>query len=170
MIFYVRAALFTNSLELLLDPVLRQEHVKEGLLYVTARISRFMLLSQFLSQETWEDYEDFRNLQETTRRTLLDLYRKTLEFEMNCVCASASAWNMAAKNVVDWHGWKGMNTAIREIDDLICRDIDKHGTKSAKERLLRSADDMSGVLAAEVGRGESSASANSLVNGIDNQK
>lgn len=140
--------------KLLLDPLLKQEDIKDGLFYVAARISRFMSLSQFLIVQNWDDAQDFRNLQDPTRRTLRDLYRKVLEFEMNSVCAAASAWNIAAKNVVDWHGWRDMIDSIREIDDLMSRDIEKHGIIDAK--WLYDPANMDHILAAEVNQGNSS--------------
>lgn len=50
---------------------------------------------------------------------------------MNIVCAAASAWNMAARNVVDWHGWKAMADAVREKDDELMSYVEKNGTDEA---------------------------------------
>jgi hypothetical protein len=51
---------------------------------------------------------------------------------MNIVCAAASAWNMAARNVVDWHGWKAMADAVREKDDELMNYVEKNGTDEAR--------------------------------------
>ncbi|KAJ4160277.1 hypothetical protein NW754_003403 [Fusarium falciforme] len=66
------------------------------------------------------------------RQTLLDLYRRILEYEMNIVCAAASAWNMAARNVVDWQGWRTMDDAVREKDVEVMGEMERYGTNEAR--------------------------------------
>ncbi|CAM1505766.1 Fc.00g114030.m01.CDS01 [Cosmosporella sp. VM-42] len=126
---------------LLLDPLLRQQDMKDGLIYLTNNISRFTALSRTLLQENWETADTVMNLRDHTRHTLLNLYRKILEFEMNCICAGASSWNIAAKNVVDWNGWSSMAAAVRDADEQLERDIEKYGTKDARERFRRDSGD-----------------------------
>lgn len=96
-----------------------------------------MAASQILLRDNWESETEFARLHIHTRQTVLDLYRKLLEFEMNCVCAAASAWNFGAKNVVDWNGWAGMARAIHDADEVLRRDMERYGTRDARERLER---------------------------------
>lgn len=39
---------------------------------------------------------------------------------------------MAARNVVDWHGWKAMADAVRESDAELLSHVEKNGTDEAK--------------------------------------
>jgi hypothetical protein len=91
-----------------------------------------MALHRVLHPSSWTSLPDFQRLQPHIRQTLLNLYRRILEYEMNIVCAAASAWNMAARNVVDWHGWKAMSDAVRDTDAELVSQVDKSGTDEAK--------------------------------------
>ncbi|KAF7555210.1 hypothetical protein G7046_g6611 [Stylonectria norvegica] len=125
----------------LLDPLLKHPDIKAALLYLMSDISRFMAFSQLLLQQTWKTEEDYRDLAARTRQALLDLYRKILELEMNCVCAAASSWNMAAKNVVDWKGWDQMVQAIRDSDAEVSRDLEAYGTERATKQFRAEKDE-----------------------------
>lgn len=120
---------------LLLDPLLQQQDLKEALIYVTSNITHFMSLYAILLRENWTSESDFENLRLHTRQTLLDLYRRILEFEMNMVCAAASSWNFAAKNVVDWSGWSKMAGKIRDADEELRGCIERFGTEDLRERV-----------------------------------
>ena len=91
-----------------------------------------MTLHRVLHPSSWTSLPDFQRLQPHLYQTLLDLYRRILEYEMNIVCAAASAWNMAARNVVDWHGWKTMADAVRESDAELMSHVEKSGTDEAR--------------------------------------
>ncbi|KAH7323042.1 hypothetical protein B0I35DRAFT_192482 [Stachybotrys elegans] len=121
-----------------LDPVLRKGEMRAGVRYVAGRIQWYMYLSQLLMPETWRSGSSFRAQQEMgqTRELVEKLYRKVLEFEMNCVCASAISWNNAAKNVVGWQSLGALLEAIREADAELARYIDAYCTESARARLL----------------------------------
>ncbi|KAJ4270533.1 hypothetical protein NW762_002220 [Fusarium torreyae] len=123
---------FCSLTPLLLDPLLRHDDIRNGFLHITDTIPHYMTLSRALHPSSWTSYEDFQRLQPHVRQTLLDLYRRILEYEMNIVCAAASAWNMAARNVVDWHGWKAMGDAVRDKDDELMSDVEKNGTDEAR--------------------------------------
>lgn len=90
-----------------------------------------MGLARCTHPSSWASPEDYEHLQLQVRQTLLDLYRRILEYEMNIVCAAASAWNMAARNVVDWQGWRAMDDAVREKDVELMGDMSKYGTDKA---------------------------------------
>ena len=104
-----------------------------------------MSLYAILLRENWTSESDFETLRLHTRQTLLDLYRRILEFEMNIVCAAASSWNFAAKNVVDWHGWRGMAQRIGDADEELRRDIEKYGTEDLRERVEGDGEDIAEV-------------------------
>ncbi|KEY66771.1 hypothetical protein S7711_07552 [Stachybotrys chartarum IBT 7711] len=118
-----------------LDPVLRVADMRAGVRHVFGRIQWYMLLSRLLLPSAWRDDAAFRRAQETqqTREMLVGLYRKVLEFEMNCVCAAASSWNNAAKNVVGWAGLAALVDALRdadaEVEGYVARNCDE-GTKA----------------------------------------
>jgi hypothetical protein len=95
-----------------------------------------MFLSQLLLPESWRDDKDFRANQEKAHDMVLSLYRRVLEFEMNCVCATATSWNMAAKNVVDWQGLVNMDRGIRQENEELGNFIQEHCTESVATRLL----------------------------------
>ncbi|KAF4460411.1 ankyrin repeat domain-containing [Fusarium albosuccineum] len=117
---------------LLLDPLLRHDDLRSGFVHLTDTIPHYMTLPRALHPSSWTSPAEYQRLQPHTRQTLLDLYRRLLEYEMNIVCAAASSWNMAARNVVDWQGWKAMDDAVREKDDELRGDMEKYGTEEVK--------------------------------------
>lgn len=84
---------------LLLDPIIQRADVGAGVDHVVGRIPWYMALAQLLDHRAWP-------------AALVDLFRAVLKLEMNCVCAAASAWNTAAKNVV---GWAELGALARQI-------------------------------------------------------
>ncbi|KAF4974413.1 hypothetical protein FZEAL_8687 [Fusarium zealandicum] len=120
---------------LLLDPLLRHKELRCGLVHLTDTIPHFMALPRTLHPASWSSPEDFQRIQPHVRQTLLDLYRRILEYEMNIVCAAASAWNMAARNVVDWQGWEAMDDAVRAKDHELMADVKRYGTDELKALL-----------------------------------
>nr|CEG05540.1 unnamed protein product [Fusarium clavum] len=123
---------FCSLTPLLLDPLLRHEDIRLGFVDITNAIPHFMTLHRVLHPSSWTSLPDFQRLQPHLHQTLLSLYRRILEYEMNIVCAAASAWNMAARNVVDWHGWKTMADAVRESDAELMSHVEKSGTYEAR--------------------------------------
>lgn len=121
---------------LLLDPLIQKQDIRSGVLYVAGRISFYMFLSQLLLPESWKSDKDFKCRQQEIRDMVLNLYRRVLEFEMNCVCATAISWNMAAKNVVDWQGLVKMDQGIREDNEALGKYIREHCTDAVAMRLL----------------------------------
>ncbi|KAJ4321212.1 hypothetical protein N0V84_005459 [Fusarium piperis] len=117
---------------LLLDPLLRHDDLRSGFVHLIATIPHYMSLARCTYPSSWTSPDDYERLQLQVRQTLLDLYRRILEYEMNIVCAAASAWNMAARNVVDWQGWRAMDDAVREKDVELMGDIEKYGTDEAR--------------------------------------
>ncbi|KAM6480724.1 hypothetical protein HDV62DRAFT_102733 [Trichoderma sp. SZMC 28011] len=114
---------------LLLGATIAIEDMKRGALHVLGRIPWYMHLSELIMASAWKSDADFLEQRDRTRERLLKLYRKVLEFEMNCVCAAASSWNNAAKNVVGWHKLGAMVREIEELDveigNLIVTYIDR---------------------------------------------
>ena len=108
-----------------------------------------MTLTRLLFSDEWDNEETFRSHQHDLREKIQRQYRRVLEFEMNCVCASASGWNPAAKNVVSWNALAKMVSAIQDNDDElfnIARDAStKHNmTQLYKDLELPSPSDTSG--------------------------
>ncbi|KAF4998319.1 hypothetical protein FGRMN_3199 [Fusarium graminum] len=123
---------FCSLTPLLLDPLLRHDDILQGFIHITDNIPHYLSLHRALHPTSWISQPEFQRLQPYIRQTLLDLYRRILEYEMNTVCAAASAWNMAARNVVDWHGWKAMADAVHEKDAELMGLVEKNGTDEAR--------------------------------------
>lgn len=70
---------------------------------------------------------------------------------MNCVCAAASAWNPAAKNVVGWHGLANLVDAIKGADKEIVEIITSSTTPVTRVRLLKSYKDLEPIDGAQGG-------------------
>ncbi|KAM0254678.1 hypothetical protein ACHAQJ_006528 [Trichoderma viride] len=122
---------------LLLGPTIQIEDMRRGAFHVLGRIPWYMHLSEVMLASGWKNDSDFYSQRDRTRDLLLKLYRKVLEFEMNCVCAAASSWNNAAKNVVGWHG---LGTLVREIETLdaeIAKLIKTYIARGVAETILR---------------------------------
>jgi hypothetical protein len=127
---------YANIHKLLLDPLIRSQNIRGGVLRVTGRISWYMFLTQLLLPESWRHDTDFRAHAPQARDLILAQYRRVLEYEMNCVCATATSWNMAAKNVVGPQALGKLDAAIREADAEIARFVERYCTEGVAERLL----------------------------------
>lgn len=140
---------FTNavSLQLLIDPILRQEEFYKGMVHIIGRIPWYMNLTHLLRCPLWRDADDFEKHQEEfrarrehCREAILNLYRRVLEFEMNCVCATASAWNSVARHTVRWNGLGELNEQIREADALVRDLVCKHVVETTRQTKMLSLD------------------------------
>ncbi|KAJ4144456.1 hypothetical protein LMH87_003338 [Akanthomyces muscarius] len=134
---------------LLLDPILGLDYMCAGISHVLGRIDFYMTLVSLLVPGSWRDDAKFRSQQDAVRDQISRQYRKILEFEMNTVCAAASAWNPAAKNVVDWNGLAGMIKTIQEADEEIVERIRANATAVTRYRLLKSYKDLEPLAASE---------------------
>lgn len=104
---------------LLIDPILRHEHFRKGMLHIAGRIHWYMELVRLLQRPMWDKNADYSSRGYKTRDAVLRLYRKILEYEMNCVCATASAWNTVAKHVVRWNTMGKLIEEIIEADEAV---------------------------------------------------
>ncbi|KAI7768074.1 hypothetical protein LZL87_011050 [Fusarium oxysporum] len=123
---------FCSLTPLLLEPLLRHEDIRQGFVHIAHTIPHYMTLHRVLHPSSWTSLPEFQRQQPQVHQTLLTLYRRILEYEMNIVCAAASAWNMAARNVVDWHGWKAMADAVRDMDAELMGYVEKNGTDEVR--------------------------------------
>ncbi|KAF9773286.1 hypothetical protein IL306_008923 [Fusarium sp. DS 682] len=123
---------FCSLTPLLLEPLLRHDDIRHGFVHISHNITHYMTLHRALHPSSWTSIPEFQRLQPQVHQALLTLYRRILEYEMNIVCAAASAWNMAARNVVDWHGWKAMADAVRDMDAELMGYVEKNGTDEAR--------------------------------------
>lgn len=55
---------------------------------------------------------------------------------MNCVCATASAWNAAAKNVVRWATMDQLVRSVVELDEQLVGVVRAHCTARVQDSLL----------------------------------
>ncbi|KAM3528628.1 hypothetical protein NHJ13051_002319 [Beauveria bassiana] len=134
---------------LLLDPILRIDYMYAGLSHVLGRIDFYMTLASLSMPGSWRDDAKFRSQQDPVHGQISRQYRRILEFEMNCVCAAASAWNPAAKNVVDWNGLARMIKTIQEADEELVECIRANATAVTRHRLFRSYQDLEPLAMAE---------------------
>ncbi|KAL6853203.1 hypothetical protein J3F83DRAFT_513592 [Trichoderma novae-zelandiae] len=127
---------------LLLGPTIEIEDMKRGALHVLGRIPWYMHLSEIMLASAWKTDADFNAQRDRARDRLLQLYRKVLEFEMNCVCAAASSWNIAAKNIVGWHGLGAIVREIEELDGEMMALMVTHIDRGVAETILRHNEDL----------------------------
>ncbi|KAJ3491960.1 hypothetical protein NLG97_g5488 [Lecanicillium saksenae] len=127
---------------LLMDPILRLDHMYAGVSHVLGRIDFYMSIASLLLPGSWQKDATFRSQQDAVRDQVSRQYRRILEFEMNCVCAAASVWNPAAKNVVDWNGLPGMVMAIQDADGEILERIKSSMTTVTRYNLSKSYKDL----------------------------
>lgn len=121
---------------LLVETIMSKECIKDGILHTTGRLSWYMHLSLLLLGDNWQDLNVFMEKHENTRTALVDLYARLLEFEMNCICASASSWNNAAKHVVAWQGFPDLVKELEEADAEMYRFVEEHAAEKIKADLL----------------------------------
>jgi hypothetical protein len=111
--------------------------MKRGALHVIGRVPWYMHLSELMLASGWKSDAEFYREQDGVRERLLKLYRKVLEFEMNCVCAAASTWNNAAKNVVGWNAMASLVDDIETLDAEFAELIKKYIARGVAESILR---------------------------------
>lgn len=127
-----------------MDPILRHDEFRRGMLHITGRIPWYMHLTHLLHAPSWHDADDFEARQqeikyrrERARDATVRLYRKVLEFEMNCVCATASAWNSVAKHTVRWNSLGKLNDDIEQADERVTEMIKECVVESsARKKML----------------------------------
>jgi hypothetical protein len=95
-----------------------------------------MHLGQLLLGSSWEADNRFREQQAAVREKLVKLYRKVLELEMNCVCATASTWNAGAKNVVGWNTMDKLVTTLLDLDAQVVQLVQQHCTAQSRDSML----------------------------------
>ncbi|OAA38209.1 hypothetical protein BBO_07218 [Beauveria brongniartii RCEF 3172] len=134
---------------LLLDPILQIDYMYAGLSHVLGRIDFYMTLASLSMPGSWRDDAKFRSQQDTVHGQISRQYRRILEFEMNCVCAAASAWNPAAKNVVDWNDLAGMIKTIQEADEELVECIRANATAVTRHKLFKDYQDLEPLATAE---------------------
>lgn len=125
--------------QLLLEPMLQRADLRRALAHVVGRIPWYMGLAALLHSPNWAATPSpswsFQAQRVRARESLAHLYRGVLELEMNCVCAAASAWNPAAKNVVGWAGLGGLATAIKDADNRARRLAERSLGEATRVRL-----------------------------------
>lgn len=134
-----------------MDPLLQLDYMAAGISHVFGRVDFYMTLASLLLPGSWQEDAEFRSQQRSIKERLEKQYRKILEFEMNCVCAAASAWNPAAKNVVGWHGLANLVDAIKGADKEIVEIITSSTTPVTRVRLLKSYKDLEPIDGAQGG-------------------
>lgn len=128
--------------QLLLGTTIEIEDMRRGALHVLGRIPWYMHLSEVMLNSAWKSDSDFYSQRDGTRDRLLKLYRKVLEFEMNCVCAAASSWNNAAKNVVGWHGLGAIVREIEGLDAEMTKLVVNYIARGIAENIMRHNEDL----------------------------
>ena len=111
----------------MLQAIVRREALRAPLIHVVGRLSFYMDLAGLLTPTAWADYRLYCELLNLVRDLLVRLYRMLLELEMNCVCATASTWNMAAKHAVAWKELPGLTQTIRDLDAKVVAIVGDHG-------------------------------------------
>ncbi|KAG5916210.1 hypothetical protein E4U42_007771 [Claviceps africana] len=152
---------FCTLTPLLLDAIVLRPSFRNGLVHVVGRIPWYMHAAHLLDARYWTDDDRFRKTQQATRDTLVKLNRKVLEFEMNCVCATASAWNAAARNVVEWNMMDQLMNNIKELDEQVIETIKLNCAEKTRDNLLAQYRDMDPV-SPSTGHGLSGADAMGL--------
>ncbi|KAG6013771.1 hypothetical protein E4U54_006342, partial [Claviceps lovelessii] len=127
---------------LLLDAIVLRPSFRDGLVHVVGRIPWYMHNAHLLDARCWRDDDRFRRAQQATRDMLVKLNRKVLEFEMNCVCATASAWNAGARNVVEWNKMEQLMNNIKQLDEQVIETIKLNCSDKDRESLLAQYRDM----------------------------
>ncbi|KAG6010205.1 hypothetical protein E4U21_007682 [Claviceps maximensis] len=136
---------FCTLTPLLLDAIVLRSSFRDGLVYVVGRIPWYMHCAHLLDARCWKDDDRFRKTQQATKDVLIKLNRKVLEFEMNCVCATASAWNAAARNVVEWNKMDQLVNNIKQLDEQIIETIKLNCVEKDRDILLAQFRDMDPV-------------------------
>ncbi|KLU85947.1 hypothetical protein MAPG_04966 [Magnaporthiopsis poae ATCC 64411] len=120
----------------LLAPIMENKTMRNGLDHITGRMKWFMALSRVLLRESWSNDAEFQRFREVLDDKMVALYRKLLEFEVRCVCAWASPFLAAAKDMVGWHGWDDLVTSIKTVESELNADISQYSTEALKQYLM----------------------------------
>lgn len=122
--------------QLLLDAIVRRQSFRNGLVHVVGRIPWYTQAAQLQVAGSWEDHDKFRQHQSATRDMLVRLNGRVLEFEMNCVCAAASAWNAGARNVVGWNTMDQLVDSIIKLEEQVIETVEQNCTAKVRDTLL----------------------------------
>lgn len=128
--------------QLLLDAIVRRQSFRNGLVHVVGRIRWYTQAAQLQVPGSWEDHDKFRQNQSATRDMLVKLNGRVLEFEMNCVCATASAWNAGARNVVRWNTMDQLVDSIIKLEEQVIEIVEQNCTAKVRNTLLMQYRDM----------------------------
>lgn len=138
-----RARHADTSAKLMIDPILRHDEFRRGLVHIIGRISWYMSIVRMLSP-SWSTNAPQPHVLRTeleinrarARDDVVRAYRRLLEFEMNCVCASASAWNQVARNVVRWNSIGKLVDQVYECDDRLRELLKEHMAEGTHRQQL----------------------------------
>ncbi|TLD23118.1 hypothetical protein PspLS_07621 [Pyricularia sp. CBS 133598] len=119
----------------LLAPIMEKQAMRDGLGHVSGRLSWFMALTRVLLRESWSEDADFGQFRKEVYSRTAGLYRKLLEFEVRCVCACASPFKTAAKDILGWNGWGDLVASIKVAEAALNAEIDRYSTETTKEYL-----------------------------------
>lgn len=111
--------------------------MRAGLFHVTGRIGWYMSLPYLLMRDSWRDDTDFDRLCDRTRDRIYRIARKALEFEMSCICATASAWNAQAKNTVRWSSLESLVQELVGMGGELAQHIDSYASDAVAREFLR---------------------------------
>lgn len=96
-----------------------------------------MALPYLLLRDSWKQGADFDRLADSTRDRISRIARKALEFEMNVICATASAWNAQAKNTVRWANLPNLVAELLEMDQELAEHIEAYAGESVVAEFAR---------------------------------
>ncbi|KHN95905.1 uncharacterized protein MAM_06267 [Metarhizium album ARSEF 1941] len=119
------------------DPIVNQELFRKGLVHIVGRMAWYMHLALLLLPNSWQPDDELRGQRNVVRERLIGLHRKVLELEMNYVCAAASVWNAAGKNVIGWDSVDKLVKTVLELDGQFAEVVEKHCVEGTRERLLQ---------------------------------
>ncbi|KAF4121417.1 hypothetical protein GMORB2_1824 [Geosmithia morbida] len=105
---------------LLVDPLLHHNDFCRGTIHIIGRIPWYMSLIHMLmsmARPTGSHGDEVERQYKNAKDNIVGLYCHVLEFEMNCICATASAWNQVAKNMVRWGTIGELVDTIRQDDE-----------------------------------------------------
>lgn len=117
------------------------------MVHIIGRIPWYMHLTHLLQCPSWFDADDFDARQhefqyrrERAKDIVIRVYRRVLEFEMNCVCATASAWNSVAKHTVRWQSLDKLVDSIFECDERLRELINEYVVEGTRRQQMLARD------------------------------
>lgn len=117
------------------------------MVHIVGRIPWYMHLTHLLQCPSWVDADDFEARQhefqmrrDGAKDAVLRLYRRVLEFEMNCVCAAASAWNSVAKHTVRWQTLGKLIDEVFEADERARQLVNDYVVESSRRTKMLARD------------------------------